>query len=192
MTRAGARRRVKDFAGRFNGHLKEGREMKQIRLALITCLLAGVAAASFADAGPGAAAQGMERLKTLVGTWEGKGPEGMPITVTFKLTGEDSTLMEHLSLGDMITMYHQDGDQLMLTHYCAGNNQPRMRAAGLSADGKSIAFRFHDVTNLSSPGASHMKSLTITFDDADHISEEWTHLQGGKDAPMKIHLTRVK
>jgi hypothetical protein len=168
--------------------------MKRIRFGVLSCVMAAAATGGFAAAGAGSgpALQGMERLKSLAGTWEGKGPESMPITVTFTTTAEGSAVMEHLSVGHMITMYHQDGDQLMLTHYCAGNNQPRMRAAGLSGDGKKIQFAFHDITNLSAPDASHMKGLTIEFLDADHISEEWTHGGAGAEAPMKIMLTRVK
>ena len=155
------------------------------------CLTTGVAV-PLADEGGTAAAQGLSRLKALAGTWEGKGPEGTPVKITFSMAGEGSTVMEHLSLGDMITMYHRDGDSLMLTHYCAGDNQPRMTGTGLSADGKSIAFKLRDVTNLPSPDAPHMKSLTIRFEDADHITEEWTHGGASKESPMVIHLARVK
>jgi hypothetical protein len=161
-------------------------------VALCLCLAAAGTALQAAGSGASPAAQGMSRLSSLVGTWEAKGPEGNPVKITFSMAGEGSTVMEHLSLGDMITMYHRDGENLMLTHYCAGNNQPRMRATGLSADGKSIAFKFQDVTNLESPDAPHMKGLTITFDDADHITEEWTHGGAGHESPMVIHLARVK
>lgn len=169
--------------------------MKQTRHLMWTGLLVAAAlivptSAAGETATP--AQQGMDRLKSLAGTWEGKGPEGAPVTVTFTLTGENSAVMEHLSVGDMVTMYHEDGDHLMLTHYCAGNNQPRMRAAGLSGDGKSIAFKFHDITNLASKDAMYMKSLTITFQDATHITEEWTHQAGSKESPLTMQLTRVK
>lgn len=170
--------------------------MKRIRFVVLSCVMAAAATAGFAAAegGTGPALQGMDRLKSLAGKWEGKapGPEEMPITVTFTTTADGSAVMEQLSVGQMITMYHQDGDHLMLTHYCAGNNQPRMRAAGLSGDGKKIAFKFHDITNLSAPGASHMKGLTIEFLDENHISQEWTHAGAGGEAPMKFVLTRVK
>ncbi|MDR4471533.1 MAG: hypothetical protein MRJ92_02410 [Nitrospira sp.] len=45
-----------------------------------------------------------------------------------------TTLTETLTPPDsppMTTMYYSDGDQLMLTHYCSLNNQPRMRAAAV-------------------------------------------------------------
>ena len=40
----------------------------------------------------------------------------------------------------MATLYHLDGDQLMLTHYCSAGNQPRMRAATVSTEG---VIEFH-------------------------------------------------
>ncbi len=35
--------------------------------------------------------------------------------------------MEH----EMTNMYTLDGNTLVMTHYCAGGNQPRMRATGV-------------------------------------------------------------
>ena len=31
---------------------------------------------------------------------------------------------------DMISMFNLDGDRVVLTHYCAAGNQPRMVASG--------------------------------------------------------------
>ena len=42
---------------------------------------------------------------------------------------------------DMISMFSVDGDHVLLTHYCAMGNQPRM-VAGASPDGKSFTFDF--------------------------------------------------
>ncbi len=28
---------------------------------------------------------------------------------------------------NMITMFHMDGDRLLMTHYCGAGNQPRMK-----------------------------------------------------------------
>ena len=82
--------------------------------------------------GAGAPANvGFEKLKTLVGTWESPMEGGKSFTVTYRLVSNGTVLMEESGMEEMVTMYHPDGDSVMLTHYCAGNNQPRMRAAGL-------------------------------------------------------------
>ena len=76
-----------------------------------------------------------ESLKSLVGEWQGKSvDEKMDrknVIVTYELVSNGSTIMERLmpeNEPNMITMYHLDGDNLMMTHYCAAFNQPRMQA----------------------------------------------------------------
>ena len=96
---------------------------------------------------------------------------------------------------NMVSVYHLDGASLMLTHYCAENNQPRLRSAGYkgAADGKgSLSFEFVDVTNLASPGAVHMHHVTYEFADADHYKSFWTARKDGQDVnPMEFTLERV-
>ena len=114
-------------------------------------------------------------LKTLPGTWEGTGMEGrdsnMPVRVDFKITGGGSAVMsEILGHEDMISMFHMDGDRLVMTHYCAVGNQPRMRASS-SPDGKTLTFNFVDATNLSSPDAGHMQKMILTVLYENHHTE---------------------
>ena len=40
---------------------------------------------------------------------------------------------------DMISMFHVDGDRLLMTHYCSAGNQPRMKAAA-SPDRQTISW----------------------------------------------------
>lgn len=54
------------------------------------------------------------------------------VRTTYKLVAGDSAIEETLSHGNMVTMYHPDGNSLMLTHYCVAQNQPRMRAANFA------------------------------------------------------------
>jgi hypothetical protein len=131
---------------------------------------------------PSKATPGLEKLKALAGEWEAKTDEGTT-TVSYKVVSAGSCLLEtmnHAKNADMITVYHLDGDRLMLTHYCTLNNQPRMRADGLSAEGKKLTFKFVDATNLASPGEGHMHDLTVTFVDENHFTQEWTYYKDGK------------
>jgi hypothetical protein len=80
----------------------------------------------------------------------------------------------------MVTMYHMDNNRLMLTHYCAAQNQPRMQAQ-VSDDGKTFTFDFIDATNLASPGDGHMRKLVLTIVDKDHFTEHWFFATKGKD-----------
>ena len=168
--------------------------MKLIQWIALSCLVATpLLADKPAPVATPPANAGFEKMKTLVGDWRGKTAEGDPITVTYRLVAAGSVIEEHLSFADMITMYHVNGKNLMLTHYCAAGNQPRMKAAPFKAGDQTLAFVFFDATNMPDKKAMHMHNATFTFVDADHLVAEWTHYEGGKDAgKVAMTLERVK
>ena len=136
-----------------------------------------------------------EKMKSLVGEWQGKSVDGKTAKVSYTLVSDNSALMEKLAMGgesEMVTMYHPDGDHLMMTHYCSAHNQPRMRAQKVSMDAKNIVFDLVDVTNLSTPDAGHMKKLVLTFADQDHFTQEWTWGEKGKENTVAIRFERMK
>ena len=139
-----------------------------------------------------------ERLKKLTGTWTGKADHGdfvADVTFVYKVTAHGSTVVETLFAGtdhEMITMYTMDGDKLMLTHYCAAGNQPRMKAEK-SDDPKKIAFKFVDGANLNPAEDMHMHEGTIEWVDDDHIKSEWVGYHKGKPVgTAKFDLRRQK
>jgi len=165
-----------------------------ITLALAT---AGLVSAGMEHETAGKKNPAFETLKSLEGTWTGKanpgGGEAFEATVVYKVTGAGSALEERLFPGtdhEMVTMYHLDGDDVVLTHYCAAGNQPRMKLA--TADGKALAFAFAGGTNIKA-GEMHMHDAKITLVDADHLKAEWTAWVGGKaDHTTIFELTRKK
>ena len=132
---------------------------------------------------------GFDRLKTLVGKWESKSPEGV-VNISYRLVSGGSALMETIKMPgeEMITMYHRDGNAVVMTHYCTENNQPRMRAVPSSSN--ELKFDLVDVSNLSSPDAGHMRGLTMIFEDANHLTSRWTYRSGGKDQVFEFKATR--
>jgi hypothetical protein len=148
------------------------------------------------SAAPANAMAGLEKMKALAGTWEGKNSASAAVTANYAAVSGGSAVMETLSPEgepNMVTLYHLDGDRLMMTHYCAAGNQPRMRAVLGSADGKKIAFKFQDATNLPSADAGHMVAMTVTWKDADHITQAWTWREKGKpDKVEAFQFTRKK
>jgi len=179
--------------------------MKRAHLVTIVLLVLGVGVAGTtarAQGGKGApmrtstVAQSpeWERLKTLVGHWEGtmaEGGQSMPATVEIRMTGDGSAIMHVLgkdSPYEMVTMIHPDGKRLLATHYCAAHNQPRM-ALVPSAKPNQVAFDFVDGTNIA-PGDLHMRSVVFTFTDADHHEEAWT--SSGESKPALFAFTRKK
>ena len=90
------------------------------------------------------AQKSFDQLKSLNGSWEGKNSQGQPVQVSYRMTAGGSALMSEINGHgeDMISMIHFDGpNRLVLTHYCAAGNQPRMQASG-SPDGKTVTFTF--------------------------------------------------
>ena len=158
-------------------------------LIVIACLAAGLAAQGKAD-------PGFDKMRTLVGQWEGKNSSGNVARVSYALTAGDSVLMETIAPANdstMVSMYHLDGDRLMMTHYCGAGNQPRMRAGQVGADPREITFTFQDATNLPNPDAGHMVGLTLTFQSKDRITQVWTWREKGRaDMNEKFELVRKK
>jgi len=160
-------------------------------IAAVAAVLVIVLSASLVAAQPDAH-RSFELLKGLEGNWAGKNNQGQPVQVTFRITAGGSALMsEILGRGpeNMITMFHMDGDRLLMTHYCGAGNQPRMKI--ISSDAKSVSFEFFDGTNIG-PGDGHMQHVTLTEPDADHHVEEWVFLDHGKESREVFTLARVK
>lgn len=142
------------------------------------------------------AKEAFERLKGLVGTWEGKG-HGEDFTVVFKLTGAGSALVETQFPGsshEMVSIYHLDGDELRMTHYCAAGNQPRVKLDRKASKADDLIFNFDGGTNLDPAKDMHIHDVRIVLKDADHIESRWVAYQGGKPAEREENfaLTRKK
>jgi hypothetical protein len=131
-----------------------------------------------------------QKLKTLVGSWEGtmeEGGQSMPATAEVRMTGDGSAIMHVLgkdSPYEMVTMIHPDGKRLLATHYCAAHNQPRMALVPSKA-ANQVSFNFVDGTNIA-PGDEHMRGVVFTFSDADHHEEWWTSSGSAKPAIFKF------
>ena len=156
---------------------------------VLSCLAACQTVAPRTEGDRDASAAIFERLKGLDGRWSGTGTIGdqvMPIESTWRVTGAGSAVEEVLFVGtphEMATMYHFDGPRLMLTHYCAARNQPRMVASAATAPsggGFEASFAFLDCTNLASPDAMHMHDAWLALDGAGVMRSRWTAWQAGK------------
>jgi hypothetical protein len=156
----------------------------KMKVGFVLFLTLFVAAFSFAEGNAS-----FDAIKSLAGNWKGIGPDGKPFTVTYQVVSGGSVVMERQNDEQMITMYYLDGNNLMLTHYCMANNQPRMKASEMN--GKNLEFQFVDASNLSD-GAGHMHNMTLTMEDANHIQEDWKWSQMGKLESHAFKLERVQ
>lgn len=144
----------------------------------------------------------MERLAALEGDWiylDENGEETDMIGSTFRLTAAGSALVEVMAPGspegfEMVNMYHADGDRVLMTHYCAAGNQPRMEVK-TTDDENRLELQFESVTNLASPDANHMRSAEYIFHGDDRLTTRWWNMQDGKvseENHVTIELKRKK
>ncbi len=164
-----------------------------IRSALVLLLAAAPAFASGEHHAHAKPPKDFERLAKLLGHWEAKIDGGKTAQTWFKLIAGGTTLLETEKIGDepeMITVFHPDGKELVLTHYCSANNQPRMKV--VKTDEKAIHFDFVSATNLTSADTPHMSRAVFTFVDDDHYTEEWTWTEKRKPQSYVFHFERKK
>ncbi len=138
-----------------------------------------------------------ERMKQLVGVWEGTsntGKEGQPIKVEYRLTAGGSAIVETLFPGtpeEMISVYYDNKGKLSMTHYCMLQNQPHMKLLKASAD--KLDFIFAGGNGIDPQKDAHMHALAISFADKDHIVQNWTLFESGKEKEVtRLNLSRVR
>ena len=141
------------------------------------------------------AAGGFDRLRALSGDWGGTvawtGKPADKVSAHYYVTGNGSAVVEDLSKG-MSSVYHLDGADLRVTHYCAAQNQPRLKATSFGADNSDIRFSFVDITNLRLPSDAHVSGLEIRFLEPDHINITFQFISNGKEAFELVDLKRKK
>ena len=141
----------------------------------------------------------LDKLRDLAGNWEGTFAWSGARNATGKMgaqyytTGNGSAVVENLTQDGVPTMtsvYHLDGTDLRLTHFCAAQNQPRLKATTVHPDKGEITFSFVDITNLRSPTGGHVEGLEIRFIAADHVTLRFHFKSGDTDSQELVDLRR--
>lgn len=151
-----------------------------------------------APAPPGSGAAALEKLKALAGDWVEVEPKVSPsgqVAESYRSTGAGSAVVSTLGPGtphEMVSVYHRDGNDLVMTHYCAAQNQPRLRAK--SAAGNVISMDFDGGTNVDPAKDVHIHAVKIELLGPDEIRETWIGWKGGKpeEQTLVLHLKRKK
>ena len=171
-------------------------------------LVLGILLSLAAAGGAGAevtAGEAFETLKGMAGTWRGT-PEGSgdeaeaeaeAVSETvheIEVSAAGTVVMETMAPGtayEMINMYHLDGDDLVLTHYCAGGNQPRMRLDRAGSTVRRLIFEFDGGTNLDPATDHYIRSAELTLSEDGRLESAWTSWGAGEPAGgMTFHLAR--
>ncbi len=159
-------------------------------------LLILAAASARVEDGPQAlgARPAFERLKGLAGDWEETSRRGGgPLRVHYEVTPDGSVVIEIFDPGtvrEMINVYHLDGpDRLLLTHYCALGNQPRMRLETSSLPGE-LRFSFAGGTNLNPERDRHLRWEVVRLLGDKWIESEYAYYQDGKKVGSNTLILR--
>src|SRR5437868_4838136 len=170
------------------------------RLLVCAVILIGLQVAAFGEETTGKLPSpptnpGLEKMKKLAGTWLAADKDGKPtdqVVSVIKVTAGGSAVQETLFPGqpqEMVSIYHRDGADLLMTHYCALGNQPRMKADPASPPNQ-VRFQFAGGTNLDPAKDMHMHEGTLTFVDDDHIEFSGVAWVNGK--PAEDHCATMK
>ncbi len=168
------------------------------RITLLSTLAAAIlvlALSASVTAGDSKGQVGFDKLKALLGEWEGQTQDGSPRQASYQLISGGTALMETLQSEaepPMVTIYNVDRDRVALTHYCTANNQPRMQTEPIAGDPKGLDFTFTGGTNLTSADHPHIDGLVVTFQDEDHFTQKWSWKESGNDEFTTIQFTRKK
>jgi hypothetical protein len=170
-----------------------------VMVVLLTIALGSLAASAEEQmAAPITHSRDFDKMKELVGVWEGKtdmgkGPE--QFKVTYEVTSAGNAVVERFSAGtphEMVTVYHDFNGKLVMTHYCSLGNQPHMELT--NPGGNNLTFVLSDkAPGLVSLNEMHMHGLTISFDSRDSITQTWTlYDKGAKKFDNTVKLSRMK
>ena len=147
-------------------------------LSAILCLLLAVPAAAQSHFAP------MIRMGQLAGDWVGTvtntkragSDKPLPVHLHYDAVSAGNAVVETLKMGEfpgMVSVYYQEGDQLMMTHFCTSNTQPRLRTRSIPRDMKEFVFVFVDSTNILNANWMNIVSLKLEFPTKDDIVQSW-------------------
>ncbi len=164
-------------------------------------LFVGLALAAISLSRAGAEDAGvMSKLTALEGEWvmlDENGEETGVVGSSFRLTSGGSALVELMFPNspdghEMLNMYHADGERVLMTHYCAAGNQPRLEVRATD-DENRLELRFESITNLSSRQGHYMHHAEYILRGKDRLTTHWHSMKDGEiteESPMTFELKR--
>lgn len=128
----------------------------------------------------------------LAGSWRATTPENRTITTSYRVVSKGSALVEtwtSASGKETISVYHRDGNALMLTHYCAQGNQARLKAT--EATREKITFSFLDATNVAADQGVMNKLVIVLRPDGFDQETVYRDAASGALDTTTLHFTRA-
>ena len=177
----------------------QARIISKLFPALLICAVVamghGTTVAQTQTTPPSDAQKAFDQMKALAGSWQGT-IMNIPINVTIRLTSSGTAILHEATTGGgrppdhEITMFYVEGDRLLATHFCDGNNRARFEGKA-SPDGKTSEFNFLDVTGNTKGGL--VKRMAFTMIDANKHLVEFTFIRpDGKPMELRGEFERTK
>jgi hypothetical protein len=140
----------------------------------------------------------LEFLRTLSGEWERAGGSehgavGSTGTI-FRVSAAGSLVHQTIAPGspnEMINTFHMDGENLLMTHYCALQNQPRMKFEKSDKPGE-IKFVFDGGTNFDPAVDAHVHSGVFKVKDKNTIESDFAVFANGKLSTNRTAVLKRK
>jgi len=164
--------------------------------ALLICLVVamGTAEAQNNAAAPSDAQKMFDQMKSMAGSWQGS-ILNIQINGTIRRASSGTAILHEATTdggrppNHEITMFYVEGDRLLATHFCDGDNRARL-AGKMSADGKTSEFNFLDVTGSTKGGL--VKRMAFTMIDANKQAVEFTFIRpDGKSMELRGEFART-
>ena len=137
-------------------------------------------------------------LKTLAGDWERQSNDhehgSSSRIVTFRVSAAGSAVIETYNAGlpnEMVSVYHMDGKELMMTHYCALQNAPVMKFEKSNKPGE-IKLAFAGGTNFDPKVDAHAHEGLLRVTDTNTFEAVAVGMAGGKLRPPAESLMKRK
>lgn len=164
-------------------------------LTAATCLTLGLSALPTQDAEDATRAErDFARIKAMAGEWSGATDDGAFVgDYEYRVTAAGSAVMEIIFKGtdhEMLTVYHMEDGELVLTHYCALGNQPHMHAQPGTDEG-TIQFAATHVSNLGAENNPAMKKGRLEFQKDGSVKSTWASYAGDEEM-MQVAFTLTR
>ena len=167
-----------------------------MRLLLIPLSLVLISAAPVKNT---PASRMLAKLAHLEGNWEGDYDWTGARTGSGKIQAHyyassfGSSVIEDMIMDGkpyMTSVYHLDGADLRVTHFCGAQNQPRLRADKVDESAGTAHFAFVDVTNAG-PKSGYVEEISIGTPDPNSMHVEFVFKGNGPRSVETIELKRV-
>jgi len=130
-----------------------------------------------------------ETFKSLNGRWaiESNG-KTLPIEMRCEVGSKESIVTEQF--GKELSVIYLDGKNLLITHFCNADNQPRLRLKESGQPGV-LEFEMFDITNLKDASTPNVQRIVYKITDGRTMTLEIIWKKGQSEESEKYTLSRI-